>query len=126
LLILCKLQQQIRWNLIFRWIDSSVTATHLYLLLSYLQTNEIFDIGDEILRDLFGRQKSFGLVNLKIAHKLITRHLAAGKCPIAPGKLAICWKNLLLNDTPMHNLASFCSDIGSLRGRPTSCSLQPE
>lgn len=118
LLILRKLQHRIRWNVILKWINNSVAATHLYLLLSYLRATEIFDVGTEVLRELFRCQKSFGTLNLKIAHKLITRQLVAGKSAIAPGKLAICWKNLLLNDTPMHNLGSFCTDLFSLCGQP--------
>jgi hypothetical protein len=126
LLILRKLQHRIRWSVILKWIDNSVAATHLYLLLSYLRAGGIFDVGTEILRELFRCQKSFGIVSLKIAHKLITRQLVAGKSAIAPGKLAICWKNLLLNDTPMHNLESFCTDLFSLSRRPVRCSGNPE
>ena len=111
--ILRKAQRDVRWNLIFKWVQSSVAATHLYLLLSYLDENDILDV-DWIVHELFIRQRSFGILNLKIAHHLITRYLVAGKIPIAQGKIAILWENLLLDQGPAHNLASFCKKISPL------------
>ena len=107
ILILRGAQQAIRWNLILNWIEGSVAATHLYLLLSYLQCKNIICIDQDILRELFGQQKSFGMTNLKIAHWLITRYLVAGSVPIARGKLSILWENLLRDQGPSMNLATF-------------------
>ncbi len=104
-------QQNIRWDLIFNWVGRSVAATHLYLVLSYLHQNDIHHVDKKILQELFDRQRSFGIFNLKVAHHLITRYLVAGKVPIAQGKLAILWKNLLLDQGPARNLASFCKQI---------------
>jgi hypothetical protein len=103
--------QDIRWNVIFNWIEGSVAGTHLYLALSYLDRNNIVDLDRDILRELWRRQRSFGVFNLKIAHNLITRYVVAGKMPIAPGKLAILWENLLLDQGAARNLVSFCKKI---------------
>src|SRR6185295_3791133 len=34
-------QQCLRWNVVFDWVEDSVAATHLYLLLSYLHCKKI-------------------------------------------------------------------------------------
>jgi Uncharacterised nucleotidyltransferase len=86
--------QSIRWDAILNWVGDSVAATHLYLVLSYLNKNRIIELDRAILTDLFLRQRSFGLLNLKIAHCLITRYIVAGKIPVAAGKIAILWENL--------------------------------
>jgi len=104
-------QQGLRWKIIFDWVQNSVAATHLYLLLSYLQYKNIVCIDQDILRELFDRQKSFGMTNLKIAHWLITRYLVAGTVPLARGKLSILWENLLRDQKPVRNLARFFSQI---------------
>jgi hypothetical protein len=73
----------LRWKMIFDWVRSSVAATHLYLLLSYLQYKNIVRIDQDILRELFGQQKSFGITNLRIAHWLTTL-FSRGECPNRP------------------------------------------
>jgi hypothetical protein len=114
ILILRGAQQDLRWKVIFDWVRNSVAATHLYLLLSYLHYKNIVCIDKHILRELFARQKSFGTINLKIAHWLITRYLVGGNVPFARGKLSILWEKLLRDQGPVANLASFFSQILSL------------
>ena len=113
-------QECLRWNVVFDWVKDSVAATHLYLLLSYLHCKNIVCIDKDILRELFSRQKSFGIVNLKIAHRLITRYLVVGNVPLARGKLSILWENLLRDQRPARNLASFFKQIFSLPKFPES------
>jgi hypothetical protein len=107
-------QHGLRWKIIFDWVGNSLAATHLYLLLSYLQYKNIVCIDQDILRELFGRQKSFGMTNLKIAHWLITRYLVVGTVPLARGKLSILWENLLRDQGPSMNLATFVRQVLSL------------
>jgi hypothetical protein len=107
-------QQCLRWNVVFDWVEDSVAATHLYLLLSYLHCKNIVCIDKDILRELFSRQKSFGIINLKIAHRLITRYLVVGNVPLARGKLSILWESLLRDQRPARNLANFFRQIFSL------------
>jgi hypothetical protein len=102
--LLRRAQQNIRWDAIFEWVQGSVAATHLYLVLSYLNKNKVVDLDNKILADLFGRQRSFGTVNLKIAHHLITRYIVTGKIPISAWRLAVFWDNLLLDHGAARNL----------------------
>jgi hypothetical protein len=104
--LLRRAQQNIRWDEIFKWVQDSVAATHLYLVLSYLNKNKITDLDNKIMADLFVRQRSFGTINLKIAHYLITRYIVAGKMPISAWRLAVFWENLLLDHGAAHNLVS--------------------
>ena len=94
----------IRWDAIFNWVQNSVAGTHLYLVLSYLHENKIIDLDNKILADLFARQRSFGILNLKIAHYLMTRYVVVGKIPISEWRLAAFWENLLLDHGPALNL----------------------
>jgi Uncharacterised nucleotidyltransferase len=96
----------LRWDTIMNWVQDSLAATHLYLVLSYLDKNNIVELDKTILTDLFFRQKSFGPVNLKIAHSLITRYVVAGKIPFAAGKLAVLWGTLLQDQGAARNLLS--------------------
>ncbi|HEY7318594.1 MAG TPA: nucleotidyltransferase family protein [Candidatus Binatia bacterium] len=93
--LLKKIPHPIRWETIFNWVEHSIAGTHLCLVLSYLSENNIVELDGSILAELFSRQKSFGRLNLKIAHSLITRYVAAGKIPLAPGKVAALWQSLL-------------------------------
>jgi Uncharacterised nucleotidyltransferase len=104
--LLRRAQQNIRWDAILNWVQDSVAGTHLYLVLSYLNKNNLIELDRKILADLFERQRSFGILNLKIAHSLITRYVVAGKVPVAPGKVAVVWENLLLDRGAARNLVS--------------------
>jgi hypothetical protein len=115
--IICLLNgagQALKWQKIFDCVHGSVEATHLYLLLSYLQQNEIIDLDAAILTELFKAQRSFGQCNLKIAHFLIGRCLLEGKIPkgrIASRNLDILWKSLLLDRGALRNLLSIPRNI---------------
>lgn len=100
-------QHNLQWDTIFDWVQGSVVGAHLYLLLSYLQQNDIIDLDGEILAELSKKQKSFGKLNLKIAHFLIARCLVEGKIPrgrVAIRNLDILWKSLLLDHGALRNL----------------------
>jgi putative nucleotidyltransferase-like protein len=109
--LLRRAQQKIRWDTILNWIQDSVAGTHLYLVLSYLNKNNLIELDRAILADFFVRQKSFGLVNLKIAHSLITRYVVAGRIPIAAGKVAVLWETLLRDRGAARNLVSVSKNI---------------
>jgi len=104
--LLRRAQQNIHWDAILNWVQDSVAGTHLYLVLSYLNKNNVIELDRKILADLFERQRSFGILNLKIAHSLVTRYVVAGKIPVAPGKVAVLWENLLLDRGAARNLVS--------------------
>lgn len=109
--LLKKASHPIRWEAIFNWVDHSVAGTHLYLALSYLDNNDIVELDKSILAELFVRQKSFGRLNLKIAHSLITRYVAAGNIPLAAGKVAVLWQTLLRDQGAACNLMSLSKNI---------------
>jgi Uncharacterised nucleotidyltransferase len=102
--LLKRAPHNIRWDAILNWVQGSVAGTHLYLVLSYLTKNGIIELDGTILADLFLRQKSFGRLNLKIAHSLITRYVVAGKIPLAAGKVAVLWETLLQDQGAACNL----------------------
>lgn len=107
--------QEIRqWNTILDWVQGSAAGTHLYLLLSYLQQNEIIDLNVDILADLFERQPSFEKLNLKMARFLIGRCLVEGNIPrgrVAMRNLDIVWKTLLLDQGALRNLLLITRNI---------------
>jgi hypothetical protein len=105
--LLREARQSLEWTTIFDWVQGSVAGAHLYLLLSYLQQNEIIHLDEEILADLFKRQPLFGKLNLKMAHFLIARYRVEGKMPrgrVARRNLDILWKTLLLDQGALRNL----------------------
>ena len=73
-------EKPIRWDVIFDWIEHSIAATHLYLLLSYLNKNRTMSLDKDILEELLIRQRSFGALNLQLAHHLITRYWSQVWC----------------------------------------------
>jgi hypothetical protein len=101
----------IRWEAIFNWVKDSAAGTHLYLVLSYLAKNGIIELDRSVLAELFSRQKSFGRLNLKIAHSLITRYVAAGKIPLAAGKVAVLWQILLRDQGAACNLMAVSKNL---------------
>jgi hypothetical protein len=103
--------QNIRWDAIRNWVQDSVAGTHLYLVLSYLNKNNLIELERAILADFFIRQRSFGPLNLKIAHSLITRYVLVGKIPVAPGKVAVLWKTLLQDQGAARNLISVSKNL---------------
>lgn len=99
--------EAIHWDAIFDWLEDSVAATHLYLLLTYLAKYHLIDIHPEELDDLSLRQRSFGTLNLNILHTLIDRYMVDGHphgrlCSIF--HLDILWQTLLVPGPPMRNL----------------------
>jgi hypothetical protein len=109
--LLKRAPHNIRWDAIHNWVQDSVAGTHLYLVLGYLNKNNLIELDRTILAELFVRQKSFGLLNLKIAHSLITRYIVAGKIPVAAGKVAVLWETLLRDEEPARNLISASKNL---------------
>lgn len=97
----------LHWERILDWMQDSAAATHLYLLLSYLDLHQLIDVTPEILSALSARQRSLGTVNRKILYMLIDRCLVKGS-PL--GRLGgvrtvdILWRTLLLPGSPWRNL----------------------
>jgi hypothetical protein len=107
LIYLLRTARSLRWERIIDWLDGSVAASYLYLLLSYLERHRLVAIAPEILRELFSRQRSFGRMNLKILHVLIDRYVVDGRSlgPLVSARnFAILWRTLLSPGPPSRNV----------------------
>ena len=106
LIYLLKKAPGLRWERILDWLDGSIAATYVYVLLTYLDRHRLVDIAPEILRELFGRQRSFGRANLKTLHALIDRYVANGGefgRLVSARNFDILWRTLLLPGPPARN-----------------------
>lgn len=107
--------RSLRWGRILEWLEgSSVAATSLYLLLSYLSRHRLVDIDPQILRALRARQRSFGGVNLRMLHAVIDRYVVSGR-PfghlMSARNFDIVWRNLSSPRRPSHNLLQLLWDL---------------
>jgi len=100
-------KEAIDWEAMFDWLEESVAAIPLYLMLTYLARYGLIDIPPQRLHDLSLRQQSFGTVNLRIMHKLVDRYMIdrppSGRLCSA-FHLNILWRTLLVPGSPMSNL----------------------
>jgi hypothetical protein len=97
----------VHWEHVLDWLDGSVAAIYLYLILSYLEKYQLIDIPPEILYKLFLRQRAFGRMNLKIVHALMDRYFVEGRAfgqVISFSSLSLLWETLLLPGPPFRNL----------------------
>jgi hypothetical protein len=100
-------KEAIHWDTIFDWIEGSVVATHLYLMLTYLAKYHLIDIPPERLHELSLRQGFFGTLNLNMLHTLIDRYIVDGHphgrmC--SADHLDVLWQTLLVPGPPFGNL----------------------
>jgi hypothetical protein len=79
ILLLRNTGEKLNWEDINEWLDGSLAAPHLYLLLSYLQSHQLIDIKPEIFQRLFLGQQAFGKLQLRIMHLLVDRYIVDGK-----------------------------------------------
>jgi Uncharacterised nucleotidyltransferase len=105
--LLKQTQEAIDWEAMFDWLDGSIAATHLYLMLTYLTRYGLIDIPPQRLHELSWRQRSFGPVHLHIMHKLVDRYMIdrppSGRLCSA-FHLDILWRTLLVPGSPWRNL----------------------
>jgi hypothetical protein len=99
--------KKLNWGQILDWLPGSVASTHLYLLLGYLNRHRLIDISQEMLKQLFLRQRSFGKMNLHIIYSLIDRYLVDGENYGKVLSLRNCfllWEALVAARSPLINL----------------------
>ncbi len=99
--------QQVNWQRILSWVDGSIAATHLYLLLSYMAKHQIVYVAPSVLDALRCKQRALRNLNLTIVHGLIDRYLVAGKefGPILSERnLKILWNTLVSSGVESRNL----------------------
>jgi hypothetical protein len=101
------MKDTIPWEPLLDWLEGSVAATHLYLMLSYLTKYHLVDVPPEMLHDLSVRQEALDLLNLNLMHTLIDRYVVKGYpggrlCSV--GHLETLWQTLLVPGPPLMNL----------------------
>lgn len=90
---------RLSWRMIFNWIEGSITASDLYLLLSYLDRRRLIDLPGDLLARLFLIQRRFGSWSLKAAHSLMDRYMLEGRDfggVMSRRNLSVAWQTLLL------------------------------
>ncbi|MGE5305798.1 MAG: nucleotidyltransferase family protein [Alphaproteobacteria bacterium] len=97
---------QLCWEWIVNSPRESIAATYLYLLLSYIDRQQLVKIPTEILRDLFLAQHSFGKASLRTAHAIIDRYYATGKQLgwFSRKVVTLIWLILMLAVPTLHSL----------------------
>ena len=99
--------RSVRWEQIFDWLDGSVAATPVYLLLTYLDRYGLVDLPPGVLGELARRQRSFGRASLKMLHAMIDRYVTDGwefGPLVSERSFYILWRTLLLPQRPSRKL----------------------
>ena len=99
--------RSIRWERILEWLDGSVSATPVYLLLTYLQRHGLVELPLEVLGELRRRQRSFGGASLRIVHAMVERYVTNGRdygVLVSERNFQVVWETLLLPRSPLRRL----------------------
>lgn len=121
LLCLWKTAAEFDWQKILGWLDNSVIASHLYLVLTYLNDREALSLDPALLEEIGKRQVACSPVTLRVLHRFIDRHVVNGRpfrSLIGPRNAEIAWHILLSHRRAPVNLLRL--PIGLLPGRPLS------
>ena len=99
------------WGRMTAWLDGSVAAPPVCLLLTYLARHQVIAIDPQVLQRLWGRQGVFGTLNVRLLHALVDRYLIGGR-PVGPllrpRQLQLFWESLLAPDAALSNLLRAC------------------
>lgn len=107
LIYLLRNASALRWERIFDWLNGSVAAAYVYLLISYLDRHKLIDIEPGVLRGLSTRQRAFGRTNLAILHALLDHYVIDGRefgWLVNARNVDRVWKSLLLSGPPSRNV----------------------
>ncbi len=63
------------WERIGAWLDGSVAAPHVSLMLTYLARHRVIEIAPQVLQTLYVRQRAFGTLNLRLLHAVMDRYM---------------------------------------------------
>jgi hypothetical protein len=89
---------EIDWDRLLAWLQDSLAAAHLFVLLTWLDKFDLISVDTSILRRLSSTQASFDRLSLSIAHRLIGDYIAKGKPygrVLTSHNLAVAWRTLL-------------------------------
>ena len=123
------MKDTVPWGSLLDWLEDSVAATHLYLMLSYLTKYHLVDVPPEILRDLSVRQGALDLLNLNLMHTLIDRYVVKGYpggrlCSV--DHLDTLWQSLLMPGPPLTNLLRVPWNLFLASRLKSACSELPQ
>jgi hypothetical protein len=123
------MKDTVPWGSLLDWLEDSVAATHLYLLLSYLTKYHLVDVPPEILHDLSVRQEALDLLNLNLMHTLIDRYVVKGYpggrlCSV--DHLDTLWQTLLVPGPPLTNLLRVPWNLFLASRMRSACSELPQ
>lgn len=89
---------ELDWDKILAWLKNSMASTHLYLVLTFLQRQELISISAEIMHKLSLAKKNMNKLNNRILHALIMTYFVRGK-PFthitSETNVSIVWDTLL-------------------------------
>jgi hypothetical protein len=96
----------VRWDRILAWLEGSVAATYVYLLLTYLSGRRLADVDPVVLEAIGRQQRSLNRLNVRALHALID-HYVIGCRPygrlVSQRTFAIAWQTLLAPAAPSRN-----------------------
>lgn len=119
--LLKRTKGEIDWDRLFGWLKNSRAATYLFVLLTWLDKNDLISIERPILNELSSIQSSFGRLDLAITHRLIDDYVVEGKRygrVLTNHNLAIIWKTLLSQGPTSRKLALLPWNIMFPPGNP--------
>jgi hypothetical protein len=99
--------RSIRWTGILEWLDGSVAATPVYVMLTYLDRHGLVELPAGILGDLALRQRSFGPASLGIIHAMIDRYVVNGQefgRLVSERNFDITWRTLVSPRPPSRKI----------------------
>jgi len=97
----------LNWARLLDWLEGSAATAPLYLLLSYLDANQVVDLPPDILHNLSLRQSVLGPVGLTLMRRLLDGYLLTGPptgLVLNAYRLEILWQSLLAPGSPRGNL----------------------
>ena len=99
----------IKWDKLLTWLHGSAATPYVYLLLSFLQHQQLCELASSVIQRLQGMQKTINLPVLAILHKILEKYLVDGY-PFGRfatfNNIAVVWDTLLAQRGATRNLVA--------------------
>jgi hypothetical protein len=98
------------WTRITAWLDGSVAAPHVFVLLTYLAGHQVIALDPQVLQRLGGRPGVVGTLNVRLLHAMVNRYVVDGR-PAGPFLRLLSlrvWDSLLVPNSALSNLVCAC------------------
>jgi hypothetical protein len=99
------------WARITAWLDGSVAAPHVFLLLTYLAGHQVIALDPQVLQRLGGRPGVVGTLNVRLLHAMVDWYVVDGRPAglfLRPLSLLRAWDSLLAPGSVLSNLVRAC------------------